>query len=238
MSGQLMATHLVGGSLNYDYLGQNPDGTYRYRIYSVTYTDCGFSSNFPDPEPSIPVAIYANDLDNPDADKDLVTEFIMPLISFEEVVLAGIPEGCDVGSDICVEQGLYEFFVDLPLNFDGYWIYYDRCCRNNAVVNLEQLQGVGFSTFIPSPIIENSSPFFNAPPTPFLCSGDTTTFLNSAIDPDGDLMVFSFINPYAGYSSDVDPNPGAGGYPNLLGWEVPEADYNPGFSIDNPFGPS
>ncbi len=231
-----LATHLVGGSLNYEYIGENADGTHRYRIFSVTFTDCGADSNFPDPEEEIPVAIYENDLGDPDADKVLVTQFIMPRISFEEIELAGLPSGCDVGSDICVERAEYEFFVNLPLNFDGYWLYYDRCCRNNAVVNLTPLQGVGFSTFMPSSLLENNSPFFNAPPTPFLCAGDTTTFLNTAIDPDGDLMVFSFINPFRGYSSDVDANPGVFGYPDPIQWEVPEATYNPGFSVTSPFG--
>lgn len=236
-SSLLQATHLVGGSLNYEYMGENPDGTFRYRIFSVTYTDCGADSNFPDPEGQLPVAIYANDLGNPDANKALVLEFILPLISFEEIVLEGGAEGCGVGANICVEQGNYETLVDLPLNFDGYWIYYDRCCRNDAVVNLSPQQGVGFSTYIPSPLIVNSSPFFSAPPTPFLCAGDTTSFLNSAIDPDGDLMVFSFINPYIGYGTAMNPNPGQFGYPDPLTWEVPLASYNPTFSLEQPFGP-
>ncbi|NNC83912.1 MAG: T9SS type B sorting domain-containing protein [Flavobacteriales bacterium] len=234
---ELMATHLVGGSLNYEYLGQNVDGTYRYRVYSVTYTDVGPTSNFDDPEDEIPVAVYANDLLNPDADKILITEFDMPLISITEVTLAGVPSGCTVGEDVTIERGDYEFLVDLPLNFDGYWLYYDRCCRNNAVVNLTPQQGVGFSTYIPSPIVENSSPFFNVDPVPFLCAGDTSSFLNSAVDPDGDQMVFSFITPFRGYSTDLDPNPGAFGYPNPLGWEVPSVDYQNNFSSADPFGP-
>ena len=68
---EVSATHLVGGSLNYEYLGQNTDGTYRYRIYSVTYTDVGPTSNFDDPEPDIPVGIYEENPDDPDGDKTL-----------------------------------------------------------------------------------------------------------------------------------------------------------------------
>lgn len=238
-SEDVQATHLVGGSLNYEYLGENPDGTYRYRIFSVTYTDVNVAggSNFDAPEDQIPVAIYINDLANPDANKTLLMQFNMPLVDTTRIELAGIPDGCSVGDGVLIDRGDYEFFVDLPLNFDGYWLYYDRCCRNNAVVNLTPQQGVGFSTYIPSPLVQNNSPFFNVDPVPFLCAGDTSSFLNSAVDPDGDLLVFSFIQPYRGFSSAVDPNPGAGGYPNSLPWEVPTVDYNPTFSATDPFGP-
>ncbi len=229
------ATHLIGGSLSYEYLGQNVNGTYRYRIFAITYTDCGPTSNFPDPEGSIPIAIYTNNLNAPNAPKFLADEIVLSLISFQEVQ-PDLPSSCTVAADVCVEEGFYEAFVDVPLNFGGYWLYYDRCCRNDAVVNLQALQGVGFTTYIPSPLVVNSSPFFNAPPTPYICAGDTATFLNTAVDPDGDLLVFSFINPFRGNSSDTNPNPGVFGYPDPITWPIPNATYNATYNQNSPFG--
>jgi len=234
-AGQMQATHLIGGSLSYEYIGQNPNGTYRYRVFATTYTDCGPSSNFPDPEATIPIAIYVNDALNPNANKVFSTALTLPLISFQEIQ-PDLPSSCSVAADICVEEAFYEAFIDLPQNFGGYWLYYDRCCRNDAVVNLQPQQGVGFMTFIPSPLVVNSSPFFNAPPTSYICAGDTATFLNTAIDPDGDLLVFSFINPFRGYSTATNPNPGGTGYPNPLNWPVPLGQYNAGYNVNQPFG--
>jgi gliding motility-associated-like protein len=232
---ELHATHLIGGSLSYEYLGQNPDGTYRYRIFATTYTDCGPTSNVPDPEATIPIGIYINDLAAPNANKILASSLVVPLISVEEIQ-PELPSSCTVAADVCVREGYYEAFVNLPLNFGGYWLFYDRCCRNDAVVNLPQQQGVGFTTYIPSPLVVNNSPFFNAPPTPYICAGDTATFLNTAVDPDGDLLVFSFIAPLRGYSSAVTPNPGAIGYPNPLNWPVPQVTYSGGYNVNQPFG--
>lgn len=233
----LSATHLIGGSLNYEYLGQNMDGTYRYRVFATTYTDCGPTSNIPDPEPLIPIGVFENDLADPENDLPFVFQFDLPLISTTPIE-PDLPESCTVGADVCIVQGDYETFIDLDLNFDGYWLYYDRCCRNDATVNLQAEQGVGFTTYIPSPLIENNSPFFNAPPTPYICVGDTATFLNTAVDPDGDLLVFSFINPLAGHGDAVIPNPGNQiGYDDpQITWPIPEGQYNPGFSPEEPFG--
>ena len=233
---EVHATHLIGGSLSHEYLGQNPDGTYRYRIFATTYTDCGPTSNVPDPEPTIPIAIYINDLVNPNANKVLQTSLTLPLISQEDIQ-PDLPSSCTVAADVCIREGFYEAFVNLPMNFGGYWLYYDRCCRNDAVVNLPPQQGVGFTTFIPSPLVVNSSPFFNAPPTPYICAGDTATFLNTAVDPDGDLLVFSFITPLRGYSSAANPNPGVGGNPNPLPWPVPPVTYSATYNVNQPFGP-
>ncbi|MFZ1227068.1 MAG: hypothetical protein WAQ83_03605, partial [Saprospiraceae bacterium] len=33
--------------------------------------------------------------------------------------------------DICVEEGVYTAFVDLPVSTSSYHITYQRCCRNN-----------------------------------------------------------------------------------------------------------
>ena len=57
---------------------------------------------------------------------------------------------------------------------------------------------MGFHAYIPPPLLANSSPVFTNDPIPFLCVGDTTSILNSAVDPDGDLLIFSFVHPYNG----------------------------------------
>jgi len=204
----LSATHLIGGSPSYEYVGQNEDGTYSYRIYLTTYIDCDpLTSQIPELEDSIPVGIYINELGDPDASKLLASGFYMPLVD-EKVISVEAASDCAVGSNVCVSEGTYEYLVDLPMNFGGYWVYYDRCCRNDQVINADAEQGMGFSTFIPSPVIENSSPYFTGVPASFLCAGDTATFLNTAVDPDGDQLIFSFVRPFRGFGVAGSPDPG------------------------------
>ena len=57
---------------------------------------------------------------------------------------------------------------------------------------------MAFYSYIPPYGYENNSPIFTDNPVPFICSGDTTTFLNTAIDPDGDELIFSFMAPLDG----------------------------------------
>ena len=48
---------------------------------------------------------------------------------------------------------------------------------------------MAFYSYIPPYGYENNSPTFTDNPVPFICQGDTTTFLNTAIDPDGDELL-------------------------------------------------
>jgi len=132
------------------------------------------------------------------------------------------------------QEAVYEGFIDLPLNFAGYHIFYERCCRNGTIVNLVLDESMSFHAYISPPLLENSSPVFTDDPVPFLCAGDTTTLLNSAIDPDGDMLVFSFVQPYdAQASSSTNAAPGP---PGSLDWTINTVTYAGGYSLVQPFG--
>src|SRR5687767_5524372 len=73
----LDASHLMGGSLGYEYLGLQPNGKYRYKIKLTTYIDCGPSSEIPYAEYPIKVGVYANDLLNPNADKLIADSLLL-----------------------------------------------------------------------------------------------------------------------------------------------------------------
>ena len=59
------ASHLIGGNLGYEYIGQF-GVNYRYKIMLTTYTDCAPPSNFQDgPEQTIAdIGVYEHDLQN------------------------------------------------------------------------------------------------------------------------------------------------------------------------------
>ena len=233
-------THLIGGNLGYEYIGQTPTGEYTFKIILTTYTNCGPGSNVPSPENDVTVAIYNHDVQNSPlggVDKSFIQTLFMPLVN-SFIIQPGLPNGCTVGSSSCIYKGVYEATVDLPLNFTGYHVFYERCCRNNSIVNLVPQESMSFHAYISPPLLGNSSPIFTDDPVPFLCAGDTTTILNTAIDPDGDELVFSFVVPYdADQSSAADPDPISGGnIPIPLQWPIAPVTYETGYSLADPFG--
>ena len=234
---QAFATHLIGGNLGYEFVGVF-NGNYRYNIILTTYTNCDpNTSNFTSPEDPIEdVGIYEHDIQNDPqggGNKNFLTTVPMTLIS-SETIEPDQPGACSVGQNTCISKGVYQGTVDLPLNFTGYHAYYERCCRNNSIVNLIPQESMAFHAYISPPLLQNTSPQFTDDPVPFLCVGDTTSILNSAFDPDGDLLTFSFVTPYNGLSSAANPAPTAP-QPSLP-WTIPTVTYAAGYSVTQPFG--
>jgi gliding motility-associated-like protein len=230
------ATHLIGGNLGYEYVGQF-GSNYRYKIILTTYTNCNASSNIPQPEgPNLTIGVYGHDIQNSPLtgnNKQWITNAIITLVDSNKID-PNLPGTCPIGSNVCIYKGVYEGFVDLPLNFNGYHVFYERCCRNGSIVNLIPSESMAFHAYIPSPLLPNSSPVFTDDPVPFLCAGDTTTILNTAYDADGDLLVFSFVTPYNGFANINNPAPFPP-QPNL-GWTIPTVTYAGGYSTASPFG--
>lgn len=103
---------------------------------------------------------------------------------------------------ICVEEGKYEVNITLPPLAGGYNLVYQRCCRNNSILNIITPGGTGssYQAFIPGPekALVNSSPRYNNFPQIFICNGLDLTFDHKATDPDGDVLVYSLCSPYNG----------------------------------------
>ncbi len=239
------ATHLVGGNLGYEYIGTVIEGgvtKYRYKIILTTYTNCGPDANpafqvEPEQGPLF-VGIYEHDVSGVPlggTDKNLVDTIGLVRVDTTKIT-PELPNSCTVGASTCIFEAVYEGFINLDLNFAGYHVFYDRCCRNGSIVNLATpgAEGLAFHAYIGPPLVGNSSPVFTDVPIPFLCVGDTVSILNTAVDPDGDQLVYSFVDPYAGFSSagapaPLPPDP-------TLGWTIPTVGYAGGYSTLQPFG--
>lgn len=232
---KLSATHLMGGNLGYEYIGLQPSGKYRYKVTLVTYVDCSPTSEIPYAEYPIKVGVYSNHLSFPANDKPVVDSLLL-YVDDTTVYTPFLPPGCNIGANTCIIQARYSGYIDLNPSTHGYYLFYERCCRNTAILNLNLIPNGsdGFLSYIPPTNIINSTPNFLYPPIPFMCVNDTITIFNTANDPDGDSLVYSFTTPYSGYGGTFDP------LPNLpapfLTWPVPLVDYIPGFSSVQPFG--
>jgi gliding motility-associated-like protein len=106
----------------------------------------------------------------------------------------------------------------------GYYVVWDRCCRNGAIANIDDPGGTGMSFYMEFPAVtngtskfENSSPVFTVPKGDYACVNEPFIFDFGATDPDSDVLVYSLVTPYRGYSSRGTPKLEAapGPYPTI-----------------------
>ena len=239
---EVRATHLVGGDLGYEFIGETAPGSgqFRYKLKLRLYINCGASSSYPSiidvlggSTTPLPVGVYDEDPNNPNAAKVLLTTGNIFLSTFN-IITPPLPEGCSVGEGQCIEESLFDGEVILPASTSGYHLYFQAYARNEAIDNLvlPGEVGIGYYAFIPPTNIPNSSPLFSGVPVPFICIGDTTSFNTSATDPDGDSLVFSFEIPYAAQ----DENGGIEPPPFILNWPIVDVQFQSGYSPTAPFG--
>jgi len=194
----LFATHIVGGEIYYDYLGNDV-----YKIHMKVYRDCinGIPplDGFPDANGNIQSNAVFTVFD---ANGNVVSSHNFNTVSVT-LIPPSINNPCIVPqNNVCVQEGVYEYTLTLPPITGGYYIAYQRCCRNNTILNLISPGDVGATYWehIPGPEIvpNNNSPRFNLFPPIYICNGLPINFNHSATDPDGDVLVYSLCTPFNG----------------------------------------
>lgn len=212
------ATHIVGGEIYYTCLGSN-----NYKITLKLYRDC-FNGQAPFDSPAF-IGIY-------NSSGGLVNTLSVNFVGPNLIPPAVISPCLVPPSNVCVEEAVYEQTVNLQPITGGYNIVYQRCCRNGTITNLDDPGGTGSSylAHIPDPSIANcnSSPRYSNFPPLFLCSNVNFNFDHVATDPDGDLLVYSFCDAYAGAST-LDPAPNPPAPPPF-----PFVNYLPGYTGNYP----
>lgn len=225
----------MGGNLDYQYLGQNANGDYDYKVTLTIYRLCDpGSTSLPT---SMNLGAYEDDPLNPTGDKiRRGSPFTLPLITQTNIVPPSANANCTFSANVCVEEGVYQATITLPGNTTGYYLVSDRCCRNGNIANVFDPGNTGQAYFIsmPAPSLGNNSPAFSTAPVPYLCAGDTFSILNQAFDLDNDSLVYHFATPYAGISSQASSNPTP---PATYPWPITPITYAANYSINDPFGP-
>mgnify|MGYP006138209093 CR=1 FL=1 len=216
------ATHLIGGEVVYTCLGGN-----QYEIKVIIYRDCGpTNTNGTGFDVDGVITIYNmndNFVDQPSHDS-VVQEFVVD--EFTDECLSLPPE-------LCVEKGTYTIVTTLPNNGQGYQIVYQRCCRNEQVINIVDPEDLGSTLVAYIPPISgdacNSSPSFDSFPPLALCLGSNVEVSQSATDVDGDVLSYSLVAPFHG-SSDMDPT---GTYPPPYAQVAWETGYSDAYPMDS-----
>ncbi len=114
--------------------------------------------------------------------------------------------------NVCVEEGVYVFTLDLPIVNESYYVVYQRCCRNNTITNIINPGATGATYYVEltakSQQVCNSSPVFDDFPPIVICANEPIDFSHSATDADGDQLVYQLCTPFDGGGNDQN-NPTA-----------------------------
>ncbi len=218
---QLRAFHIVGGEIEFVYLR---DGL--YRITLVQYFDEAQRFN-PGPEAAIEITIFRN------SDNALISSHTLTLLSQEDVeytnIKCAIPELQTSKIIWTADVSLYPAAYSDP---KGYYITWERCCRNSDIANIVNPKGSGIKYILEIPplmkkgrIFKNSSPGMFQPLRDYACVGQFYSVAFTGVDPDGDSLVYSLANPLNTASQIAVPIPTP--KPNI------DILFNPGFSADN-----
>lgn len=237
-SGQILATHVAGGTMTYRCLGGD-----RYEVTLQFRRDCfngEDSAPFDDPAT---FGVYDSDLnlitfsveDTNMPGVGIAGGFQIPLTTNDTLIETLTSECNVISGDVCIQSTIYRDTIRLPEKIGGYYIVYQRCCRNTTLQNvMEPLQtGATYWVRITDAALGlcNSSPSWDSWPDVYRCAQDTLDYIHSATDIDGDSLVYSICTPSQGLDRD-----------NNL-WAIPptsiefrEVVFNPGFSLENMFG--
>lgn len=201
------STHIVGGDVTYECLGFNTDSTaVTLEVEFTIYRDL-FSMGAPFDTDAI-FGIWAG------SGSDWSYYGMREENFTDRADIEVEDDPCvDIPSNVGVEKGVYRFEVVLAVNGDDYIIGYQRCCRNPTINNLINPgdTGAAFQIQITAESLAlcNNSPRFNNFPPIFVCANNNIDFDHSAIDSEGDILVYEFCAPLqAGGTEGTPNNPG------------------------------
>ena len=218
------ASHIVGGEITYECLGNN-----QYEIILDVYRDCFYgapNAQFDDPAF---VGIY-------DQAGNLKGQLNIAFMD-RDTIDADLGDPClFVPGDVCVETTRYRQTVTLAPLLGGYTFTYQRCCRNQTISNIADPDETG-ATFLVRLTDQaiaacNDAPVFNNFPPIFICINKPIEFDHSASDNDGDVLTYRLNTPIEGGTiNNPQPAPSPNNAPTYE-----EVTLIPPYSLDDLLG--
>jgi gliding motility-associated-like protein len=223
----LHASHIIGGEISYECLGNN-----QWKIKLDVYRDCFYGQAPFDAPAHISVfndaGVFVNNLNV----SPMFTDTIPNNIAGDPCLFPP--------SDVCVEHAHYEGTVTLTQPNTGYYFVYQRCCRNETIANIldPDQTGATYWVYLSNAARQacNSSPKFKNPPPVFVCVNKPINHPYAATDANGDSLVYSFYTPFEGatFAQPQPPFASAPPYTNdTVVWYPPNL-----YSLNSLLGPS
>jgi gliding motility-associated-like protein len=217
------ATHIVGGEVTYKCLSPG-----RYEVRVDIYQDCinGAPDAIAQDRPAI-IAIFEGNGRRVILDDSVEYAFrpIRVPVNFSNSCINNPPA-------TCLQQASFIAQYNLPPNSTGYYIVYQRCCRNGQVNNISRPSEVGatyYAIIPPSGTVCNNSAVFRNYPPQIICINNPLFYDHSATDTDGDSLSYEFCTAYdGGNANDAKPVPSSIAFSSV--------PYVPGYSAASPMG--
>lgn len=198
---RVYGSHMMGGDITYKCLGGNT-----FEITITLYQDCLYGE--PGALAQDNPAYYSifklsnNDLVVADSVSALSTQIVDP--NFSNACINNYP-------NTCMRKQVFKFTRTLQPSTTGYYIVYERCCRNASINNIQSPGNVGVTYFATIPPFDNgkcpnsSAVFKNFPPQ-IICANNPFVYDFSATDPDADSLSYKLCAARPGGStSDAKP---------------------------------
>jgi len=193
----VQARHIIGGVMTYECTSA---GEYKFTL--KVYRDCN-CTNCAELDPVAFIAAYECDVGEDchlENQSSYYTRINVPLGPVSFVEAPDYP--CLIPPNVCVQEGIYTFTLELPVSDKSYHISYQRCCRNVTINNIINPENAGATYAVEitpeAQQVCNDSPTFNDFPPTVICAGQELVFDHSATDPDGDQLVYEFCSPVLG----------------------------------------
>lgn len=185
------AFHIVGGEMEFIYVS---DGVYRINV--IQYFDKAQSQNT-GPEGLVTVHIFRN------GDNELMSIHNLTLLSQENVEYTNID--CsreELQTSRVIWSALVELDPEEYSSKDGYYMVWERCCRNTEIKNIVGPRDAGMKYTLEFPplmkdgkVYKNSSPVLFKPLADYACINQLYYVEFTGTDPDGDSLVYSLQTP-------------------------------------------
>ncbi|MEJ8802024.1 gliding motility-associated C-terminal domain-containing protein [Pontibacter sp. H249] len=240
VSANAFSTHIVGGEFELKHIVN-----YNYRLTLNLYFDDinGSAGAF---DNSVTVSFFEKGTNR------LMFTQVMPFRSRTPVNYTNIE--CTVG-ELRTSKIVYfeNIFLD-PNRFNnanGYYITWERCCRNNTINNIMSPADAAQTFYMEFPPVVkqgtqfiNSSPILFPPLSDYACVNELFYFDFNGTDPDGDSLVYDMVTPLNGFTTPTMPvytiTPKPAPYPTvtwLPGYETnTQVQGSPPMNIDSETG--
>jgi len=197
-----IASHIVGGEITYKHLG-----SYNYEVKLYLFVDClnGQAGAISD-DATARIGVFDG------ATGALISSLSREINRTGPTRVQKLNYKCVRNTpNQCVDMYVYTYNINLPQRTGGYFLSFQRCCRNQIISNIFDpgFTGANYWTKIPQVTGGagfNSSPVFKELPPNYLCTNAWLNFDHSATDPDGDSLVYEFFTPYVAADRN-DPRP-------------------------------
>lgn len=182
LAGTARATHISGGEIYWDCLGNN-----QYQITLIVYRDCfgvQLNNNF-DVNFDSPCGNFTQTVNTPNG------------VELSQLCDQQLPNStCNGGNLPGIEQYTYTTTVTLP-PCNAWTISWSLANRNAAIANL---QNPNNTQMYEQAVLDNSSgvcedsPQFTSIASPYVCQNYPVTYSLGAYDPEGDSLTYTLIN--------------------------------------------